>query len=315
MDPVNMGLALLALFASVFLSGGVHRIPEGHVGLYWRGGKLLGRMTEPGFHTNVPLIDWVEPVQTTVQTDKVLDIPCGTSGGTIIYFDRIEVVNQLERDYAWETVKNYTIYYDKTWIYDKIHHEINQFCSNKTLEEVYMTKFDTIDESLRDALTQDLAEWAPGLKIIAIRVTKPRVPKEIRDMYEAIEKEQTKTALAKETQKLVKQQAETEAERALIEARKREAVAHVDHAMMVAARENEQKLEQIANDMHLAKARAVADAKFYEGERAAAANELLLTRAYLEDRAIAAIANNTKMFFGEKLPNVFLDRSKLPGGA
>lgn len=30
-----------------------------------------------------------------MQTDEVLNIPCGTSGGVVIYFDKIEVVNIL----------------------------------------------------------------------------------------------------------------------------------------------------------------------------------------------------------------------------
>ena len=55
-----------------------------------------------------------------MQTDRVQDIPCGTSGGVMIKFDQIEVVNRLKKEYALETVKNYTVNYDKTWIYDKI---------------------------------------------------------------------------------------------------------------------------------------------------------------------------------------------------
>jgi len=51
----------------------------------------------------------------------------------LISFDKIEVVNRLKKDSVAETVKNYTINYDKTWIFDKIHHEINQFCSKSTL--------------------------------------------------------------------------------------------------------------------------------------------------------------------------------------
>lgn len=34
--------------------------------------------------------------QTTLQTDEVKNVPCGTSGGVMIYFERIEVVNKLE---------------------------------------------------------------------------------------------------------------------------------------------------------------------------------------------------------------------------
>ena len=33
--------------------------------------------------------------QTTLQMDEIKNIPCGTSGGVMIYFDRIEVVNIL----------------------------------------------------------------------------------------------------------------------------------------------------------------------------------------------------------------------------
>ena len=33
------------------------------------------------------------PPQTTLQTDEVKNVPCGTSGGVMIYFDRVEVVN------------------------------------------------------------------------------------------------------------------------------------------------------------------------------------------------------------------------------
>lgn len=64
-------------------------------------------------------------MQVTVQTDSVSNVPCGTQGGVVIHFEQIEVVNRLRKEMAWETVKNYTVHYDKTWIYDKIHHEIN----------------------------------------------------------------------------------------------------------------------------------------------------------------------------------------------
>ena len=57
------------------------------------------------------------------------NIPCGTSGGTMIYFEKIEVVNILNRDAVIDIVRNYTVNYDRTLIFDKIHHEVNQFCS------------------------------------------------------------------------------------------------------------------------------------------------------------------------------------------
>ena len=47
----------------------------------------------------------------------------------MIYFEKIEVVNILSRDAVIDIVRNYTVNYDRTLIFDKIHHEVNQFCS------------------------------------------------------------------------------------------------------------------------------------------------------------------------------------------
>merc|ERR1719408_706837 len=178
----------------------------------------------PGFHVKLPGVTQVLHVQTTVQTDNVRNIPCGTAGGTVIHFERIEVVNQLRRDAIHATIKNYTTEYDRTWIYDKIHHEVNQICSRSTLEEMYITKFDALDETLRDALQRDIDLYAPGITIIAIRVTKPSIPSAIRANYELIESERTKLKAAEQTQRLVEKQAETERKKALIEAEKAAAV-------------------------------------------------------------------------------------------
>lgn len=43
-----------------------------------------------------------------IQTDKVSKVPCGTANGLLIYFDKIEVVNRLDRKYVYKTVLNYT---------------------------------------------------------------------------------------------------------------------------------------------------------------------------------------------------------------
>jgi regulator of protease activity HflC (stomatin/prohibitin superfamily) len=102
------------------LNKGIHIIYEGNIGCYWRGGKLMDGFTEPGYHYMIPFITSVENIQINIQTDRVENIPCGTSGGVMIYFDNIEVVNRLKKELAWETIKNYTVHYDKTWIFDKI---------------------------------------------------------------------------------------------------------------------------------------------------------------------------------------------------
>jgi hypothetical protein len=43
---------------------------------------------------------------------------------------------------------------------------------------------DQIDENLKVALQTSLTEMAPGLSIQAVRVTKPKIPEQIRKNYE-----------------------------------------------------------------------------------------------------------------------------------
>jgi hypothetical protein len=146
---------------------------------------------------------------------------------------------------VYDIVKNYTADYDKTLIYNKIHHELNQFCSVHNLHEVYINLFgksscnyhrkelvifikrvhilvyativvDQIDENLKSSLQQDLNIMAPGLFVQAVRVTKPKIPEQIRKNYELVEAEKTKLLIAVEKQRVVEKEAETERRRALI---------------------------------------------------------------------------------------------------
>lgn len=307
MEPISLLAAGTAIISALLLPVSIHRVPEGHVAVYYRGGALLNRMEGPGFRTLVPGIDKVHFVQTTVQTDKVTSIPCGTSGGTMITFDRIEVVNQLREAAVMQTIKNYTVDYDKTWIYDKIHHEVNQICSRSTLQEMYISKFNSLDEALQEALQRDIDQYAPGITIIAIRVTKPTIPMAIRANYEAIESERTKLAVAAETQRLVEKQAETERKRELIEAEKKKAVEAVSLERALKQKETDQMVEKINNEIIVTRAKAEADAELYRATKEAEANRIRLTPELLQLEAVRALANNTKVFWGERLPSLYAD--------
>ena len=59
-------------------------------------------------------------------------------------FFRIEVVNLLASSAVFDIVRNYTADYDKPLIFDKVHHELNQFCSVHSLQEVYIDLFDQV---------------------------------------------------------------------------------------------------------------------------------------------------------------------------
>ncbi|KAL9262574.1 Erlin-2-B-like protein [Drosera capensis] len=303
----------------------VHQVPEGHVGVYWRGGALLQTITNPGFHVKLPLITSFEPIQVTLQTDMasfpylqfmniarpitslrhtVRDIPCGTKGGVMINFTRIEVVNRLRKEYVYDTLLQYGVHYDNTWIYDKIHHEINQFCSSHSLQQVYIDMFDQIDERMKEALQVDCTRYAPGIEIISVRVTKPTIPNTVKRNFEAMEEERTKVLIAIEKQKVAEKEAETQMKMAISEAEKKASVSRIMMEQMLMEKESAQQQAEIDNQMYLAREKSLV-------MKEAEANKLKLTPEFLELRFIESIANNSKIFFGDKIPGMIFDQRLL----
>ena len=279
----------------------VHQVDEGYRGVYWRGGALLSTVTKPGFHLKMPFVTTMSQVQVTVQTDSVTNIPCGTSGGVLINFGKIEVVNRLSEGKVYATIKNYTVHYDQTWIFDKIHHEINQFCSAQTLQEVYITLFDTLDERLAQAIQKSCNVWAPGIEILAVRVTKPRIPEQIKRNYEAMEGEKTKLLIATEAQKVVEMEAETDKKKATIEAEKKRLVSEIEMKRMVMEKETEAQVSELEDKIQSAHSRAQTDASFYAAVKEAEGNEKKLTTSFIEYQRIKSVANNSKIYFGERV--------------
>ncbi|CAH2093100.1 unnamed protein product [Euphydryas editha] len=304
-DQTSM-LAVIILAVGVSVHFSLHKVEEGYVGIYYRGGALLPVTSQPGFHMMIPVLTTYKAIQTTLQTDEVKNVPCGTSGGVMIYFERIEVVNKLDPNSVLDVVRNFTADYDKTLIFNKVHHELNQFCSAHTLHEVYIDLFDQIDENLSTALQNDLNELAPGLKVNGVRVTKPKIPEAIRKNYELMEAEKSKFLIAEQHQKVVEKEAETARRKAVIEAEKEAHVAKIQYEQKIMEKESLQKIELIEDSIHKAKQQTKAEADYYHLKKQAEANKLLLTKEYLELKKYEALALNNKIYFGNDIPNMFL---------
>uniref|UniRef100_A0A7N9AT77 Erlin-1 n=1 Tax=Mastacembelus armatus TaxID=205130 RepID=A0A7N9AT77_9TELE len=332
MPHVGAVFAGIAGVMAIMLHSSIHKIEEGHLAVYYRGGALLTTPNGPGYHIMLPFITTYRSVQTTLQTDEIKNVPCGTSGGVMIYFDRIEVVNMLvptagtdvlisfivkvsllvDSSRFVDIVRNYTADYDKTLIFNKIHHELNQFCSVHTLQEVYIELFDIIDENLKTALQKDLNVMAPGLTIQAVRVTKPKIPESIRRNFELMEAEKTRLLITAQTQKVVEKEAETERKKAIIEAQKMAQVAEIQFQQKVMEKETEKRISEIEDAAFLAREKAKADAEYYTAAKFAEANTLKLTPEYLELMKYQAIAANSKIYFGQDIPNMFVEGNNSP---
>ena len=67
-------LSIALILNVIFFSGGLHKIDEGYVGVYYKLGVLSPVITKPGYNVLTPFITKHESVQISVQTDSVRDI-------------------------------------------------------------------------------------------------------------------------------------------------------------------------------------------------------------------------------------------------
>ena len=292
----------IAFFASSF-----YTVPEGYVGVLYRGGALIESkgLSSPGIHSKFPIIDDIKIVQISMQTDSVENIPCGTNSGTLIYFDKIEVVNRLKRDHVLKTVKEYTVEYDQSLIYSKIHHLINQMCSQATLTQVAIENFDKIDDQLLEELQKDCDRYDAGLEIISVRVTKPRLPESVRKAFEQKDAERANLALAKERAAVAELEARANANQRRIQAETEKEVKKIAIEKEIMEREGEQKKIAINDAIFVASEKAKADAALYQKQKEAEANRGLMTKEYVQLETVKAMNHNTKYYFGEKIPSAF----------
>ena len=101
---------------------------------------------------------------------------------------------------------------------------------------MYIDLFDQIDENLKNALQADLTTQAPGLIVLSVRVTKPKIPESIRKNYELMEAEKTQLLISNARQKVVEKEAETARKKAVIEAEKEAHVARIQYERKVQVR-------------------------------------------------------------------------------
>jgi hypothetical protein len=226
---------------------------------------------------------------------------CGTSGGVMIEFAAVEVVNRLQKSAVIQTIRKYGLDYDKIWIFDKIHHEINQFCSKHSLQQVYIDLFDTLDENLSFALQTDSRKWAPGLEIIAARVTKPTIPPAIYRHFEAMEEEKTKLLIATAEQKLVALEGETEKQLSIIRAEMASAVSKIHMEKQMLKEITDQKVNKISDTIYVNHEKSLSDAANYRKQKQAEANKLKLTASFHENLFNQQLKSVPKVFVGSDL--------------
>jgi hypothetical protein len=106
-------------------------------------------------------------------------------------------------------------------------------------------------------------------------------------------------------QQVVEKEAETDRRRAVIEAEKLAQVGKIHYEQKISGKESEKRMAEIEAEMHLAKERSLADANKYKSDTEAESNKRKLSPEYLQLAMYQALAQNTKIYFGNSIPKIF----------
>ena len=283
-----------------------HTVNEGNVGIYYRLGKLQTDISESGTHLKLPWpVTTSSSVQITPQTDQIFKVKCGAGDGTQLIFDQVDIGNYLKKDYIYRTIKRFGENYDDYLVKDKVRAQINVICSGLTSQEIYIDKFDTLDDMLLKYL-QEYNDNEPesGVVVQFVRMSKPTLPKQLQANYDKIANEKTALKVAREEARKLEQEHKNKLMIAEAEAERRRVVAEKENVMKIEKKKAEEHQASIENRIHKEREQTRADAIFAIKQKEAEGNRLLHTQEFIEVEKSKSILNNAKHYFG-KIPTTF----------
>ena len=292
---VFQSIIVAVLFVNfAFLTMGVHKCEQGHKCVYKRGGVWKDKIGEGGWNYEEPYLTSVHKVKVVWDHDKVPNVACISNKGSIMHFD-VYVINRLsnKNECILKVIREHGLDYDKPLIFDVVPTETAQFCKDYTIDELYIEKFDSYDEMLKQKLNDNIKQYGleDCVEISKVLLKDRKVSEKMQNQYEITEhkkKEQEHARVLAEKHK-IEQEAEMEKSRRAKQQQKMEA-------------ESARTIQGI-NDAKDANSRKIAaDAQAYERKTQAHANKELLTPEFLEYQHILHVVANADAFYGPELP-------------
>lgn len=94
-------------------------------------------------------------------------------------------------------------------------------------------------------MNKDLEHWAPGIEILSIRVTKPKIPERIKRNFEEMEKLKIDYFIAAEKEKVSVEEELTKQRQQVIKAESNFDVKKIDLKKTIEKKENDLKMAKI----------------------------------------------------------------------
>lgn len=280
------------------LIGALHRVHEGHVGVYYKYGALMKEMSGPGVHWMQPFVTSIVQIKVTPETKVLNPMVCTTRDGVRNVFRDVQVITSVEEDHVWSLVKRFSADLKTILVYDRVRESIQRFCANNSIDEVYNTRFLDIVDYVNISLASSLERLAPkGLVLWNFFLPKPDVPPAISANYRQVKVEWTLQLVAKQKQITEKIKKETETIKAVLDAERAKTVKAILTEQRILEETGEANMTRIKNQVFEETERMKADVSSYVIASEAESNQKLLTDNYVKLNLAKSLGNNTKMYF------------------
>jgi regulator of protease activity HflC (stomatin/prohibitin superfamily) len=277
------GLTLLAITEAFWIT-----IPQGYAGVLLRYREMIEPVLKPGLHFYNPFTTSVELVETRPQTDVVHNVACGTNDGVHLNIRKIEVGNQLPFDSVFNTTSRFGLKYDEYLVMDLVIHQISVICSKQSAHEIAISRFDEIDDLLSDFLNAENKRQGTGLVLSFVRPSRPELPSSLNKYYLEIAEEKTRKKVLEEKKERIKIEKENE-----------QMIAIKDNEILMQTQQQQQERAKISNEMLIENARALAESEKLKAE---SLKQFYAIPGYSQVEVAKHMANNSKIYYGEKLP-------------
>jgi regulator of protease activity HflC (stomatin/prohibitin superfamily) len=290
---------ILCILGVAFVNGLYTEIPTGFVGVVHRFGKTQQDLKYPGLNFYNAWTSSVKLVEIKPQTDSVQRVDCISKEGVALVFESIEVGNKLPATSVVGVIENFGFDYDKYLVTDLVRHQINVICSSMTYQDIFIDKFDELDDQLRMFIQLENEKQKTGLEIMFVRLTKPQLPRSLNEAYLKLSEEKIQKKVVEE--RSIREMAEKTHELNIkrqddlmkMEAVKAEIERNLEESKSLTAK------QQISNDNKVSEAEANFKAETQRIEILRLENTI---PGVIEEK-IARLTSPTRIYFGEKIPD------------
>jgi regulator of protease activity HflC (stomatin/prohibitin superfamily) len=295
-------LAIITIFAIINASTGCFvTIPSGHLGIYSYLGQIQNDTIKHATFYNC-LLSHVNVVKFVPDSDHRKDIKLTSSEGIEMIVSDVEISNSINPSYLVQVSKEYTpTQYDQKLVVDPMAQYLREMAAARTVDQFQITDFGQLDDILKNHIQKLNDDLKTGITIHYVRISGIEVPKEIKEKRLKLAEEKNNKILAEEELKRTRILKEKEMYVAQQDQAIKMETAIKTNEMMLRNMEAERQKKTIENAMLIETAQANAQKIRLEAE---ALMSMYTIPGYTEVEKMRAISGNTKIYWGNELPDV-----------